>query len=264
MIPTAHLDAWRQQAPWPNEVDIEQDLVLSRLIVEIAGDPLLGQELAFRGGTCLYKVHLREAVRYSNDLDYTRTTSGPIGDVMAGVRRIVTAAGLAEARYKQGPDVVNMKFDAEPARGIGRIRVKIEINTREVHPWADRIRLPYRVDNPWFRGSADVLTFDGAELLGTKLRALFQRRKGRDLFDLWLGLTRLGTDGSRVVAAFRHYLGSSGATISRAEFEANLDEKVRHAGFRSDLDQLLVESFAGYDVDTAADLIRRELLSRLA
>ncbi|MGH2469017.1 MAG: nucleotidyl transferase AbiEii/AbiGii toxin family protein [Chloroflexota bacterium] len=41
--------------------------------------------------------------------------------------------------------------------------------------------------SPWFTGSADVPTFALEELLGTKLRALYQRRKGRDLFDLVLG-----------------------------------------------------------------------------
>lgn len=40
MIPQTALDAWRQRAPWPNEVDIEQDLVLTRLIVEIARRPV--------------------------------------------------------------------------------------------------------------------------------------------------------------------------------------------------------------------------------
>jgi predicted nucleotidyltransferase component of viral defense system len=45
-------------------------------------------------------------------------------------------------------------------------------------------RLPVRVDNPWFTRGADVVTFALEELLGTKLRALYQRKRGRDLFDL--------------------------------------------------------------------------------
>jgi hypothetical protein len=49
MIPQAALDAWRQKAPWPNEIDIEQDLILTRLIIDIATDPVLGEALAFRG-----------------------------------------------------------------------------------------------------------------------------------------------------------------------------------------------------------------------
>ena len=110
---------------------------------------------------------------------------------------------------------------------------------------------------------AEVLTFELDEPLGTKLRALYQRRKGRDLFDLWLGLTRRGADLPRTVAAFQRYVRSSGLTISRAAFEANLDAKVRHAGFRSDLDPMILEPPPDYDVGAAAKLARSELLSRI-
>jgi len=263
MIPAAHLDAWQQHAPWPGEVDIEQDLIMSRLIVEIANDPLLRSELAFRGGTCLHKLHAREPLRYSNDLDYTRTTTGPIKEILTALRRIATGMGLGEAAYKQGPDSVSTRFDASPTRGLGRVRVKIEINTREVLACRDRISLPFVLENQWFRGAAAVLTFDLNEILGTKLRALYQRRKGRDLFDLWLGLTRLEADGARVVDALEHYVRSSGLSISRAAFEANLEAKVAHAGFRSDLKQVLLAEPPGYDIDGAASLVRSELLCRL-
>jgi hypothetical protein len=36
------LIAWRSQAPWPNPVQIEQDLLLSRLMIEIARDASAG------------------------------------------------------------------------------------------------------------------------------------------------------------------------------------------------------------------------------
>lgn len=49
-----------------------------------------------------------------------------------------------------------------------------------------QVRLPFTITNSWFTGKTQVLTFDPAELVATKLRALHQRKKGRDLFDLWL------------------------------------------------------------------------------
>lgn len=263
MVPRTALDAWRQVAPWPNEVDIEQDLVLTRLLVEIAQDPLLADELAFRGGTCLHKLHAPRPLRYSNDLDYVRTTTGPIREVMAAVRRIAVGLGLEEAGYEQKRDSFNMKFDAESTDGPGRIRVKIEVNVREVEPYTEQIRLPLAMDNPWFSGNADVLTFTLNELLGTKLRALYQRRKGRDLFDLWLGLDRLGADPTRIVGAFSHYLTRSSQNISRADFEANLTAKLTHRGFRRDLAQLVLEIPAGYSIDVAGTLVRERLLTLL-
>ena len=74
MIPARHIRAWSRVAPWLTEEQIEQDLVLSRLIVEIANHPVLGEELVFRGGTCLHKVVLPEPLRYSEDLDYVRAS----------------------------------------------------------------------------------------------------------------------------------------------------------------------------------------------
>lgn len=263
MVPAAHIDAWRAHAPWPSEVDIEQDLVLSRLIVDIASNPLLGKELAFRGGTCLHKLQARVATRYSSDLDYTRTTTGPVKEILEAIRVVVAATGLVESSYRQGRDGVNIKFDAEPTRGIGRLRVKIELNTREVASCRERIAVPFKVENPWFTGEAEVLTFDIAEILGTKLRALYQRRKGRDLFDLWVGMTRLGAKASPIVEAFEHYLSLGGVTITRADFEANLEEKMRHRGFRSDLDTILLAPPVDYDVDAAAAFVRSELLALL-
>jgi hypothetical protein len=48
VIPKAYITHWAAGAPWANELQIEQDLVLSRLIVEIANHGLLGEELAGR------------------------------------------------------------------------------------------------------------------------------------------------------------------------------------------------------------------------
>ena len=77
MIPQAQITHWAAGAPWPTRQQVEQDLILSRLIVEIANHPLLGGELAFRGGTCLHKLHLPAALRYSEDLDLRPHQHGP-------------------------------------------------------------------------------------------------------------------------------------------------------------------------------------------
>lgn len=263
MIPQAALNAWSQHAPWPSPVDVEQDLVLSRLIVDIANHPVLWNELAFRGGTSLQKLHLPRSVRYSNDLDYVRTSRGPAKELMAAVREVAVHVGLVESRYATKSDTITMHFDAEPTGGIGRIRVKIEINIREVEPAFDHLRASYRVRTPWFTGTADVLTFEVEELLGTKLRALHQRRKGRDLFDLWLGLTHMDADPDRIIAAYQHYLHASGVQIRPADFLATLDEKLQHAGFLRDLDALVADRPSGYSPEGAARLVRDVLVSRM-
>src|SRR5947207_4494711 len=64
-----------------------------------------------------------------------------------------------------------------------------EINIAETEPFEPRKSIHHAVESSWWSGRADILTFEPEELLATKLRALYQRSKGRDLFDLWLGLT---------------------------------------------------------------------------
>ena len=181
MIPQAYITSWNSRAPWPTETQIEQDLILSRLIIEIANHELLGDELAMRGGTCLHKLHLPAPLRYSEDLDYVRRTDSPVGPLMDAIREVATGLGLSEHNRSQKQQMVRMVFDADPTSGVGRIRIKIETNVREIDSFEARITLPYEVESPWWVGAADVSTFSIEELMGTKLRALYQRRKGRDV-----------------------------------------------------------------------------------
>ena len=53
MIPQAHISAWRAVAPWLDDAKVEQDLVLSRAVVELFAAPDLAGGLAPRGGTAL-------------------------------------------------------------------------------------------------------------------------------------------------------------------------------------------------------------------
>lgn len=126
MIPAAHITHWAAGAPWPTRQQVEQDLILSRLIVEIANDPLLGTELAFRGGTCLHKLHLPTALRYSEDLDYVRTTEGPVGPIVDAIRELTGGLGLVERSRKLKHGMATYVCRTEANDG-GVIRVKGEI-----------------------------------------------------------------------------------------------------------------------------------------
>ena len=56
MIPQDFITEWKRHAPWPRNDQVEQDLIISRALVEIFNHPLLAENLAFRGGTALYKL----------------------------------------------------------------------------------------------------------------------------------------------------------------------------------------------------------------
>lgn len=114
--------------PWQNENQIEQDLLLSMAMIEIASDPLLGQELVLRGGTAFHKLFLPEPYRYSEDLDFVRTTEGGIGGVMKRLTSLGCELGF-DVRTKMGmyPKVI-WRFTFED--GVSG-KIKIEINTYE-------------------------------------------------------------------------------------------------------------------------------------
>jgi predicted nucleotidyltransferase component of viral defense system len=261
LIPAANITAWRRLAPWPSDAQVEQDLILSRLIVEIANHDLLGQELAFRGGTCIHKLFLPTPARYSEDLDYVRQTRSGIKPYLAALIEIATSIGLEVAGTERSGSMVHARFDAAPTSGSGRIRVKVEINIVETEALQPRIEVPYGIDSPWWQGSAKVSTFALEELMGTKLRALFQRSKGRDLFDLWYVLTELKPNEARIVDAFRHYIGE--AEFSFPQLAQNLNPKLQDRGFRDDMLQLVNTLPERYDPEVAANAVMERLGLRL-
>ena len=105
-------------------------------------------------------------------------------------------------------------------------------------------------------------TYTLDELLGTKLRALYQRKKGRDLFDLWRALETGRVDVPRVIACFRRYMKEGGNTATRAQFEENLEGKRRLPDFREDMGPLLRPGFI-WDVDVAMDTVLERIVAFL-
>ncbi len=261
MIPRAYITEWQARVPWPQSFQIEQDLILSRLMIEIANDGLLGNELVMRGGTCLHKLHLAQPFRYSEDLDYVRRTHSGIKPFLDALEEIAAGIGLERHAVAQSGEMVHMVLDAEPTVPPGRIRIRIEANVTETKPYRDPIKVPLQVESGWWRGEAEIATFVLDELMATKLRALYQRRKGRDLFDLWLVLTEHSVDDEEVVTGLRHYM--EGKAFIYSSFAKNLQEKLEDEGFRNDLDELVTALPEGYNVEAAADLVMERLGARL-
>jgi len=65
MIPQRYIEEWKISAPWPNDAQVEQDLIIARALVEIFSDDMLRESLAFRGGTALHKLYVQPQARYS-------------------------------------------------------------------------------------------------------------------------------------------------------------------------------------------------------
>lgn len=245
-----------------SDSQVEQDLVICRGLVAIFSHPLLGSSLAFRGGTALYKLHLNPPARFSEDIDLVQVTAEPAGPFMSAMRDVLNP-WLGEPRWKQSEGRVTFvyRFHSEDIPPLP-LRLKVEINTREHFAILGYIRQPFVVNSRWFRGECEINTCSLNELLATKLRALYQRSKGRDLFDLAVGLASPSVDPDRVVHAFVEYMKRGNQSVSRAEFERNLQEKLGDSRFTADIGPLLANGFA-WDVETAAEAVRTQLIGRM-
>lgn len=263
MIPSRYITDWRTCAPWVRNVQVEQDLIISRALVEIFSHPLLAKELAFRGGTALYKLYLKPPSRYSEEIDLVRTAPGPAGPMMSALREVLDP-WLGKAKYKQTKRSITFlyRFESEDTPPLRR-RLKVEINPRECFSVFGYARIPFSVDSSWFNGTCDIITYSLDELLGTKLRALYQRKKARDLFDLATALNSAAVDPGRIITAFAEYMKRGGDHVTRALFERNMENKLQDPGFDTDDIKSLLAPGCPWDVEESARIVLTRLISLL-
>lgn len=98
------------------------------------------------------------------------------------------------------------------------------------------------------------------ELVATKIRALYERKKSRDVFDMWLAVTELGLGGEDLLAVFEPYHPKS---LTAKTAEANLRARLSDDSFRHDLDPFVIDPPDGYDLDAAAEVLIDTVLSKI-
>ena len=118
------------------------------------------------------------------------------------------------------------------------------------------------MESRWYTGKADILTYEFDELLATKLRALYQRRKGRDLFDLAIGVASAESSATRIVSVFQEYMNRERNHVTRTMFEQNLIAKLRLPEFNADMHSLARPGYIWRPTD-ASRIVNRRLISRL-
>jgi len=260
MIPRNYITEWRKYAPWQTNDQVEQDLVISRALVEIYNNIDLADTFAFRGGTALTKLYMPTAARYSEDIDLVQIKSAPIGRAIDVLRSVLDPwLGKPQRNHKKGTINLIYQFDSDDAVPIP-LRLKVEINSREHFSVFELVKHNYSMESRWHSGTATITTYALDELLGTKLRALYQRKKGRDLFDLWAGLTVGEASPQRIVEAFSGYIKFQKLHISNKEFTGNLAAKMEDRDFVHDTDGLIHDSIK-YNVINASALINEKLIA---
>lgn len=279
MTPITRQDILAHQAivPWAAQYQVEQDLLLCRAMVALFDDKFLSSQIAMRGGTLLHKVHLAPAARYSEDIDLVVVGTRPADHIRRAIRRVLSdvlgtpkasvwdTLALAIRNTVKPSRVLRMTYSArsiiEPNRTL---EIVVEANVTERKPHRAVVEMPFSFpfrDKPV---QTHVKGFDIHEMLGTKMRAMFQRKRGRDLFDLYWALTKSPTpvDAAAIIASFEHYLKQEDTKAGRTEFIGILDDHLKDRGFCSDTEPLL-RSGITYDPQSAGRYIKANLLSLL-
>ena len=264
MIDRSSIMAWNAVAPWTDMAMVEQDLIICRALVDIFSDDFLRHELAFRGGTALHKLYLQPQPRYSEDIDLVQITPGPIKPILYRLGEILNWMPDRVVKPKRYNNTMLFRMESE-FPPVQPIRLKIEINCYEHFNVLGLRHIPFEVKNKWFSGKCLLTTYTYEELLGTKLRALYQRKKGRDLFDLQVALTKRQADVYKVLECYNHYMEFVvGKTPTYKQYMQNMELKMQDPEFLDDTDILLRSDAEKFHPEQAFELVRTTFIERMA
>lgn len=158
MIPKPYIAKWQTFAPWQEFYQVEQDLVISRVLVELFADDFLRENLAFRGGTALHKLFLSPPPRYSEDIDLVQTQPGPIKPIMERIGEVIAFFEENRSTEKRGHGTKALyRFYSE--HDAIKLRLKLEINCWEHFSVLGWTQVPLTIENEWFSGSANIQTY---------------------------------------------------------------------------------------------------------
>lgn len=187
-------------AEWSLDIGvIEKDYLLGWLLAGIAHEPRIAETWVFKGGTCLRKCYY-ETYRFSEDLDFTVINGGPeapedllpifrsIADWMRDTSGIQVEIDETSFRRRQNvrgrPTTQGRIAYRGPNEPRQLPKVKLDMTSDEVLVDQTTLRtVGHQYSDAPLPGSR-VVCYSLSELFGEKLRALSERCRPRDLYDV--------------------------------------------------------------------------------
>jgi predicted nucleotidyltransferase component of viral defense system len=208
-------------------------------------------------------LYLKPQIRYSEDIDLVQINSELINPILQRIReRLVFLGTKRTVKQHIHSNTIAYRFETE-LPPVVNMRLKIEINTREHLNILGLQEIPYEVKSAWFSGQCNITGYEVEELLGTKLKALYQRKKGRDLFDLYWALTRLNIDTEKVIHCYNvHMKNAVNKPPTQKQFLINMNEKITDMEFTGDI-RLVLKQGIEFDNEVAWEVVKRELINKL-
>lgn len=179
---------------------IEKDYMLGWILAGISNHDALGTEWVFKGGTCLKKCYF-ETYRFSEDLDFTITNPDHLNnDFLINVFNEIADWVYETAGIEIPHDLIHFDFYTNPRGAIsvqGKLgyrgpmrpggalpRIKLDLTNDEIvvlNPALREIHHPYS-DRP--EDGIYVHCYSFEEVYAEKVRALAERERPRDLYDV--------------------------------------------------------------------------------
>lgn len=251
------LRIWADENRIPDLTLAELDYRLTQALAAIYNDPWLRETLYLKGGTALNKLFFPSTNRLSIDLDFNAV--GPKSQVLQGRERLVARVGELltsqdasyQIRHSYTYAQSTLQVSFVPVGGGARQRLKLEISTTE------RVAILGREERllaaPDYEEPIAISTYRLEEQASTKLRALYARQKGRDIFDLY-HISAFPLDERAVRKLTLYYFFHARVIFDYATFQANLEEKLRRRAFADDV-RGLIRSGEGFDWQQASQAV---------
>ena len=262
MIPELAITQWRGVVPWSDVEQVEQDLIICRALIAIFSDDFLTERLAFRGGTALHKLYLSPQPRYSEDIDLVQINSEPIKPTIDRLREVLAFLGEPKVKQKRSNNTLIFRLESS-VPPISPVKLKVEINCREHFNILGLEEVDFSMENLWFSGSCKIKTYKLDELIGTKVRALYERRKGRDLYDLYKALQNPKLNSDNVITCFKEYMKWEGKNPTYKLYVSNMEDKMKKDEFLGDTKTLLRPDEI-YDAQEAYRIVKEKIIDKLA
>ncbi len=233
---------WADENRIPDLTLAELDYRLVYALQAIYADPFLRDYLCLKGGTALNKFYIRDQGRLSVDLDFNAV--GPREQVLEDrtrfSRRVMAALGQQDESYdftyRWRYEQATVYASYTPLTGIAQQRMKVEISFIERFAILGREDRPLQI--PESQKPVLVNTYRLEELASTKLRALYDRRKGRDIYDLFrIAESNLNQAAIRKMVLYYFYRAKK--VFNYSTFVENVERKIAERGFHDDVRGLI-------------------------
>jgi predicted nucleotidyltransferase component of viral defense system len=233
---------WADEGGIPDLTLAELDYRLVHALHAIYTDPFLRDRLHLKGGTALNKLYLPGASRLSVDLHFNAIGTKeqvlqertPIGEAIAAA--LEQQDNSYDLTYRGRYDQLTVYARFAPLSGTARQRLKLEVS------FIERLAIMGRVEHSPVPSPFDeplaINTYHVEELTSTKLRALHDRRKCRDIYDLFR-IADLDLNQAAVRKMVLYYFYRANKVFHYPTFVSNLELKIAERGFRDDVRALI-------------------------